>query len=70
MNTLVFAEMQADRLRGTALSAIRFAQEIAEQTGGSWSAAVIGNQAVDEVAGRVASFGPAKVFTVTGEAFG
>ncbi|MCK4658071.1 MAG: electron transfer flavoprotein subunit alpha/FixB family protein [Phycisphaerae bacterium] len=69
MNTLVLAEMQSGRLRGTTLSAVRFAQEIAEQTGGQWSAVVIGGQGVADVAERLGSFGPAKVYTVVGDAF-
>ena len=69
MNTLVVAEMQSGRLRGTTLSTVRFAQEVAEKTGSPWSAVVIGHHNIAEVAERVASFGPAKVYTVTGEAF-
>ncbi|MFH0982482.1 MAG: electron transfer flavoprotein subunit alpha/FixB family protein [Planctomycetota bacterium] len=69
LNTLVVAEMQAGRLRGTSLSAVRFAQEVAEKTGGQWSAVVIGQQNVSEAAERLASFGPARLYTVAGAGF-
>lgn len=71
MKTLVIAELQADRLRGTTLSAVRFAQEVAGQTGSSWSAVVLGASGapgVGAAAERLACFGPERVFTVTGEA--
>ena len=69
MNTLIAAETQSGRLRGTTLSAVRFAQEVSRETGGSWSAAVIGCDANAEIADRMASFGPARVYMVTGDAF-
>lgn len=70
MNTLVVAETQSGRLRGTTLSAVKFAQEVAEQLGGTWSAVVLGHENVAEVADQLAGYGPQRVFTVTGEGYG
>jgi len=69
VDTLVIAEMQSGRLRGTTLAAVRFAQEVTGKIGGQWSAVVIGQQNIADAAERLASFGPVRVFTVTGEAF-
>lgn len=69
MNTLVVAETQSGRLRGTTLSTARFAQEVSENTQGQWSAVVVGQQDIADAAQHMASFGPAKVYTVTGDAF-
>ena len=69
MNTLVVAENQSGRLRGTSLATVRLAQELAQSTGGSWSAVMLVAENADEAVERVASSGPAKVYTITGEAF-
>jgi electron transfer flavoprotein alpha subunit len=69
LNTLVLGEMQAGRLRGTTLAAVRFAQDVTRATGGRWSAAVIGQENVAQAADRLAAFGPERVYTVTGAAY-
>jgi len=50
VNILVIAEMQLGRLKPSNAAAIRFAQDLAAQTGGSFAIALIGHQLGDHVA--------------------